>query len=357
MTTSLHLSRNTADAYRDTTALKKHVQERSALLVELERAEAADLAGKVFQPRLQLDTAHSDLPSPFADPARSQNRAPSPASSHITNPASLASLTSNNLLDRLRRCISPARSHTKPSAQRSGNASPDKSRFHEINRNSLALSGNGHGSGNGQSARFEIGQRIRIDEQGRYVPVTGSSEDAHGEEGPTPSDETTPSTASHLAGPSTSGQLGLVHEASTTRSAVPSALRPPSGITASSRSHIGSDPREGAGSTASTAHIVRPTPPHLIALRNRLRHANEAVIREQRAAMQRAIAGEGVVGWTVVGRGLRWLHRGKVLEGRTLQDARWSDLGKAVGAKTFVAKVAALAVVMSAMCECSEIIS
>lgn len=250
---------------------------------------------------------------------------------------------SHHLLDRLRRSMSP--SFRSPAQYRATarSASPEKgeSRFHEINRNSLML-----GSG-----RFEIGQRLRIDEEGRYVPVAGSSEDAHAltEEGDTPSDET-PSSGSRLPagsirqvdadtrdGRKSSGAMSL----QSPRSTVPPIS--PGPLTSTSARSL----------AAPSSHVpsLRLTPTHLVDLRNRLRMLNEAVNKEQKEAFRKAAVGEGVLGWTVVGRGLRHLRRGNWVMGRTLQDIRWDDVGKESGMRGFIMKVIALEVCICALCK------
>jgi hypothetical protein len=81
---------------------------------------------------------------------------------------------------------------------------------------------------------------------------------------------------------------------------------------------------------------------------------NEAVNKEQKEAFRRAAAGEGVLGWTVVGRGLKHLRRGNWVMGRTLQDIRWDDVGKKSGMRSFILKVIALEVCICALCKLSS---
>ena len=210
------------------------------------------------------------------------------------------------------------------------------------------------------------------------MPVTGSSEDAHADsngtgdgegEGVTPSDETTPSNASHgqtqarHVGGAAADALGDFGQLHAVRSSgvlpVPLAHVGRARDTQSDRSgqgplsarsavsHLGAGP----ASYRSTAEIARPTLQHLIDLRNRLRLVNDAVVKEQRTAFQRAAAGEGVLGWTIVGRNLRFLDIGRVVKGRTLHDVRWSDLGQDSGMKGFAIKVVLLGIAISALCE------
>jgi hypothetical protein len=78
---------------------------------------------------------------------------------------------------------------------------------------------------------------------------------------------------------------------------------------------------------------------------------NDAVVKEQREAFGRAAAGEKVVGWTVVGQGLRHLGKGGWVKARVLADVRWGDVGATSGTRGFVIRVVLLGVAIMILCE------
>ena len=263
-----------------------------------------------------------------------------------------------------------------------------QSRFLEVNRDSSLF-----------SKRFSIGQRIKIDDLGQYVPDPspesegnnplgsstshvglGGTGSSHGHGNP-------PSSHGHdlysEAGPSSAAHPGAAAEeevdsrgealedsrhAST--GAVPSRgsadfLRLQEGP--QRRVEIQSGLPELQPGPERRAQVLAPPTAAVVASARASQEETSPLglnyedIRETRARMkalnaeitsfqQRAFGfiatGEGVIGWVIVGRGVRYLAGAQRIEGNTREDILWANVGSRTREGLFWVKILAIGIVL-----------
>lgn len=187
----------------------------------------------------------------------------------------------------------------------------ERSRFREINRNSLPSS----------FIRFEIGQRIKVDDSGKFVPdPSPESEDSHrlGEVSESQSEdaESGEQTISSRGGDARLSEgparLTAIQPSPPYRSLQPSAVPSP----------------------ASTHPVTRVA----VAIA-RLKELNDEIEGMQLKASKDTTTGTDVVGWVVVGRGIRYIPGGRRIEGCTIEDIDWESLGQKSAEHRFWVKI------------------
>lgn len=194
-------------------------------------------------------------------------------------------------------------------------------RFMEINRDSAQF-----------GRRFKIGQRIRVDEQGMYVPdespgtdeshrisgdgllsattlssLEGSSEEFH----------TPPRTATRPLSPGTD---------------TPTVPPPNAGLIAERQRHEGHD-----------AEIAR--------YRTQSKGSSAEIEVLQQDTFTKVASAQSVLGWIIVGRGVEWLPYAEVIEGATKEDILWQHANKLGGEKRFYLKVIGVGLLLFLICK------
>lgn len=71
----------------------------------------------------------------------------------------------------------------------------------------------------------------------------------------------------------------------------------------------------------------------------------------QLVAMRSAATGADTVGWVIVGRGVRFIPGGTRIEGCTIEDIDWRNVGARAGGTRFWARIAILGVILGLICE------
>lgn len=205
-------------------------------------------------------------------------------------------------------------------------------RFHEINRDSGVF-----------GRRFNIGQRIKVDEQGQYVPDPSpdSSDEGH--------------RFSHegiLSATTLSSRDGTIPEGSAFPSedhtppteVPPSDVQPHSPIPSQSQ-HLQREPVNV--DSAGTGQIPPPLDlrpkerhdPDVEAYRTQFKALNEEISILQQDTFASISRADPVLGWILVGRGVEYLPGAQVIEGRTREDILWSDLDRPHGEKRYFLEV------------------
>jgi hypothetical protein len=170
------------------------------------------------------------------------------------------------------------------------------SKFREINRDS------------GLFGRLPIGQRIRINSQGEFSPD------------PSPEDETSNPLATlgpSAPGQSTQGPFYWTGAPASPRN-VPLPPSPEDATEALPQFQPGPERRTQVHAPATAAAVVSERPSeepsalgHLYhdirAYRSLFKGLNDEIAAEQRKSRGQAAKGEDVLGWVLVGRGVRWL--------------------------------------------------
>ncbi|ODO03038.1 hypothetical protein I350_05883 [Cryptococcus amylolentus CBS 6273] len=354
-------------AIPDTTELKKVVADREQVLLKLEQVETRYI--HFFK-----------VSAPSTPGGRGLETVWSPKSSQSTRVADQMS-PSNQGADFLgpKGFYKVGSIDDPPSGERlesdpptTVTTAPTGTKFHELNRDSILMGG-----------RFQVGQRIKVDEHGNYVPdpspPTSSESAGHlystglnetddmlgsaesGDLGKIP----TRSASGHFAPMTTPADIGSIspNDADISNSySDPALLRPQprsheelfprpvsSGPQASSHRHSGAP-----STTAKTYMEVRE-------LRSKFKELNTEVERLQAgkfAEISQSTKGQegqvssAILGWIVVGRGVKWLHGADAIEGKSKEDILWDQLGQ-TGRKsemTFWAEVCLLGFLLMAIC-------
>jgi hypothetical protein len=199
-----------------------------------------------------------------------------------------------------------------PAPQRP-NTEETGTRFLEINRDSAQF-----------GRRFKIGQRIRVDEQGMYVPDSS----------PSSSEDDGRLSGEGLLSATTISSAGASSESFHTppQSALPTSplatVPPPSaGLQAERNRHEEFD-----------AEIA--------ACRAEFKALNSEIEVLQQGAFSGISSGQAVLGWIVVGRGVEWLPHAEIIEGRTKEDILWENVERSNGEKRYFVKVALVGIVL-----------
>lgn len=188
-------------------------------------------------------------------------------------------------------------------------------RFLEINRDSAQF-----------GRRFKIGQRIRVDEQGMYVP--DESPNSSEEDGRLSGEGLLSATTISSAGGS-SDSFHTPPQSAVPRSPLATATVPPpsAGLQAERNRHEEFD-----------AEIA--------ACRTEFKALNTEIEVLQQDTFSGISAGQAVLGWIVVGRGVEWLDHAQLIEGRTKEDILWKNVDRSNGEKRYFVKVALVGVVL-----------
>ena len=179
-------------------------------------------------------------------------------------------------------------------------------RFQEINRDSAQF-----------GRRFKIGQRIRVDEQGMYVPdysPNSSSEDGRLSGEGLLSATTISSTGS-------ADSFHTPPQSAIPRSPLATVPPPSAGLQAERNRHEEYDAEIAARRT------------EFIALNNEI----EVLQQDTFSGIS---AGQAGMGWIIVGRGVEWMTHAEIIEGYTKEDILWKNVDRSSGEKRHFVKVA-----------------
>ena len=186
-----------------------------------------------------------------------------------------------------------------------------KSRFVEINRDSAQY-----------SRRFSIGQRVKVDEAGQYVPD--------------------PSPDSENGNPISSTGHGSTdtHDSATST---------PGGEHVANSSHSPQHIAQGylTQSSSPRGEEYADVRDH----RSRLLALNADIEQHQRAAFSSVAKGEGNRGWVLVGRGMRYFPRARQIDGGTKQDIIWANIDARPHTGVFWLKVLLVGIGLSIISE------
>lgn len=209
-------------------------------------------------------------------------------------------------------------------------------RFVEINRDSGVF-----------GRRFKIGQRIKVDEQGVYVPDPSptSSDEGHrfshegilsattvsSRENTIPEDSALPSSPSHGQTPQSE--------------VVPAVERPPS----PSMQPVSPVPPPRPSASQSERHD-----PSIERYRSQFKALNEEISVLQQDTFAKVSNADPVLGWILVGRGVEWLPGAQLIEGRTREDIQWANIGRPRGEKAYIAQVAVIGFIFFVICTSAD---
>ncbi|WVQ97737.1 hypothetical protein IAU59_004851 [Kwoniella sp. CBS 9459] len=341
-------------AVPDTTELASKVKDREEVLLELELAELnyissfklthTDSAGDVVHPvwwrgaegpsteEGQHSPGHPQPPDDFVAPQK------------FYKVGSVANPPSREKLDL------PMPDGTTVSHPTQETASPNQAetRFHEINRDSAMYGG-----------RFDIGQRIKLDEEGNYVPdPSPESEETHDlRSGMSEPKEGARSPALSLTGPQDAYKAQLspispkpARRSSLTAPGTPFATAPNSPLSPRSGASlrptlptIASSHRHSGAPSALAGHYT-----DIRGSRARFKELNGEIERMQQSTFADIAGGVcPVKGWIVVGKGARWLPHAERIDGLTREDIIWDHVGMRTTEGVFWVKVALLAVLLA----------
>ncbi|EIW71693.1 hypothetical protein TREMEDRAFT_60613 [Tremella mesenterica DSM 1558] len=310
-------------AVPDTTDLRLKVAEREKALLELETSESVyikthkldiDPAQPVTEPREAVWWASGSSPARPIPPTISE---PSPEENLTASPRGYHRLSTGRRSSQL----DPA-SPTSPRPQNLG----IETRFHEINRDSAVYGG-----------RFEIGQRIKRNEQGEWVsdpspdsestnPLgSGRSAESHASpeyESPPVSDENIG--PSRKSGENVRWAVGTAEGGASQnrRSEERSVQR-----SASARSIPQSSSESPLGGSVPESVLLDPGS-DLLQSRKRFKDLDTEVVGLQQRTFSATASGAHVEGWILVGHGVRSFPHAWVIEGRTTEDILWEKLSK-----------------------------
>lgn len=306
-------------SFSETGALRQAVAEREVALLALERSEAEYLSSSIRRPGTM------------------------PLGPHFVHPKDLGSASSD-----------PAATPIIPGLSRASLPPVKPSRFREVNRNSLQSS----------FVQFEIGQRIKVTEEGKFVPDP-SPESEEGRRLGEGHDRGDP----HSASPSSSSTVTTPDGAPLIEAPRSTPPIPEQEASEIDLNRVSSGPRYSAG--PSRLPEIHPSPPirssrpsaatspasHPSAAvenaRLKLQQMNERFAGLQAAAVQDATSGTEVLGWVIVGRHARYLPLARRIEGMTLEDIVWRNVGGETSERVFWAQIALLGAVLSLLRELS----
>lgn len=272
-------------------AITEMVREREHVLDVLETAEAKFI--KSFQP---------EVPGAAPHPGTGDSRL-SPAYKMDSGSSSRSSVSASHLAAQLA-------DFDPPGVQ--------GSLFLEVNQRNSVLRNNG---------RLNIGDKVVQDEDGTFIPALKFASDS--DDAPADTRQSYMTLASDPAPSPTDEhqQFGLLSQspqAPSVRASPQSTLSP--------------------SALADLKAIITWS-------RSRLRKLNGNIDEAQQKAMKELAKGEGVIGWIVVGRGVRSLPYAQDIPGLATEDVIWDNLGGEEHRSKFWAKVAAVGACLALACE------
>jgi hypothetical protein len=195
-----------------------------------------------------------------------------------------------------------------PAPQRP-NTEETGTRFLEINRDSAQF-----------GRRFKIGQRIRVDERGMYVP----------DYSPNSSEEDGRLSGEGLLSATTISSAGASSDSFHTP---PQSAIPPSPLAAATV------PPPSAGLQVERNRHEQ-FDAEIATCRTEFKALNTEIEVLQQDTFSGISSGQPVLGWVIVGRGVEWLSHAEEIEGRTQEDILWSNVDGSNGEKRYFVKVA-----------------
>jgi len=190
-------------------------------------------------------------------------------------------------------------------------------RFLEINRDSAQF-----------GRRLKIGQRIKVDEQGMYVPDYNPETNSSEEDGRMSGEGLLSATTMSSRGGSSSDSFHTPPQTATLPPDPDPSLPPPSaGLQAERNRHQRFD-----------AEIA--------ARRTEFMVLNSEIEVLQQGTFAGISSGVEGLGWIVVGRGVEWIPHAQVIQGRTKEDILWKNAGRRSGEKRYFVKVALVGFVL-----------
>ncbi|WWD08005.1 hypothetical protein V865_006115 [Kwoniella europaea PYCC6329] len=334
-------------AIPDTTELEQKVQEREQVLIELEMAETNYIAsfklthtasdGDVLEPIGWNEGEPESQSTKNSSPVR-----PTPPNDFLAPKGFYKIPTVFHPQSKERLNVPVPLSLNFDEA-----GEPTDSRFKEINRDSAMYGG-----------RFDIGQRIKMDQTGNWVPdpspqfeetneLDTSPDTSH--EGPTserrPNSSDPPHSNEATRGMSTTPIISS-----------PTSPEPPVSPTSPySPEELGQRPRIPTRSSHRVStEGTSPLAAHYASIRGT--RARFKILNMEIEGMQKQKFAEiasttaDIKGWIVVGKGVRWLPHAELIEGYTKEDILWQNAGALTRKKdqrTFWLKVLLLGGVMS----------
>ncbi|WWC59119.1 uncharacterized protein I303_101667 [Kwoniella dejecticola CBS 10117] len=318
-------------AIPDTTDLKAKVEEREKVLMALEVAEAKYLSS--------FNLTHTPSNGGVLEPVGWNITEPQTQSSHNSSP--IRPTPPDDFLAPKRFYKIPTASHPESHERlnvplslhlQQDGGEPSDSRFREINRDSAMYGG-----------RFDVGQRIKMDPSGQWVPDPSPKSEEPSPLGITPE--------STHEGALDDGEVQRIGEArsSASPSGIPMIEEPispserPRMPTRSSHRVSVAKEREGASSQS-------PLAIHYAAIReSRARFKelnNEIDILQKQNFAEIATDKADIIGWVVVGKGVRWLPHAELIEGYTREDILWGNAVHLRNEAKFWLKVTLLGVML-----------
>ncbi|OCF59137.1 hypothetical protein L486_03638 [Kwoniella mangroviensis CBS 10435] len=326
-------------AIPDTTDLKQKVEEREKILIELEVAETNYIASF----KLTHTASDGDVLEPIG-----WNEG-EPESQSTKNSSPVRPIPPDDFLAPIGFYKIPTVSHPQskerlnvpvpPSLDLEEPGEASDSKFKEINRDSAMYGG-----------RFDIGQRIKMDQTGNWVPDPSPQSEGTNEL------DTTPDT-SHEGPTNERGRDSSdpPHSGEATRGlstppiiSSPTSPGPPISPTSPySPEELGQRPRMP---TRSSHRVSRegtsPLAAHYASIREtraRFKELNMQIENMQKQKFAEiASTTADIKGWIVAGKGVRWLPYAELIEGYTREDILWQNAGASTGKKdeqTFWLKV------------------
>jgi hypothetical protein len=193
-----------------------------------------------------------------------------------------------------------------PLAQRP-NTDETGTRFLEINRDSAQF-----------GRRFKIDQRIKVDDQGMYVPDYSPDTNSSEEDG-------------RLSGEGLLSATTISSSSDSFHTPPQTATLPPDPRTTGPPPSAGLQAERNRHEQFDAEIAARRT--EFIALNSEI----EVLQQDTFAGISSGVEG---LGWIVVGRGVEWLPHAQVIEGKTKEGILWKNAGLASWAKRYAFKVA-----------------
>ncbi|WVQ68925.1 uncharacterized protein L199_007134 [Kwoniella botswanensis] len=311
-------------AMPDTTDLRQKIEEREQVLIELEVAET----NYITSFKLTHTASEGDVLEPIGwnegEPESQSTKNSSPV--RPTPPNDFVAPKGFYKIPTVSHPQSQERLNVPvpPSLNLEEAGEPTDSKFKEINRDSAMYGG-----------RFDIGQRIKMDQTGNWVPDPSPQSEQTNEfdtspdtshEGPTSERGRNSSDPPH-SDEATSGM------STTPIISSPTSPGPPVSPTSPySPEELGQRPRiptrsshrvskEGTSPLAAHYATIRGT-------RARFKELNMEIegMQKQKFA-EIASTTAGIKGWIIVGKGVRWLPHAELIEGCTKEDILWQNAG------------------------------
>ncbi|WVW78796.1 hypothetical protein I302_100758 [Kwoniella bestiolae CBS 10118] len=313
-------------AIPDTTDLKEKVKEREEVLIQLEVAETNYIASF----KLTHTASDGDVLEPIGwnegEPESQSTKNSSP-----TRPTPPDDFLAPKSFYKIPTVFHPQSSERlnvpipAPLNLDEG-GKPSDSRFKEINRDSAMYGG-----------RFDIGQRIKMDPTGNWVPDPSPQSENTAELGTTPETSLEGRVSDGGVTSSDPPHSGEAVRGTSTTPIIssPTSPGPPVSPTSpSSPEGLGQRPRVP---TRSSHRVSRegtsPLAAHYAAIREtraRFKELNmeiDTMQKQKFAEIASTSPKSDIKGWVVVGKGVRWLPHAELIEGYTREDILWENAG------------------------------